>query len=217
MNPSVLRVCCTRVCCTNKIILCRVIWPCRHCSGKQRVVRENSGRQKTRFSWGKKVTDDERCVFRIKDLSGCPDLKTRCAHPFPLGHFSLKTWFLGLLCEHTHPCSMQLLVYTSLGIKTSDSQHPGCLYYMVAVVGKDQNPSRQKSISICLEKVGIVFLCHQGNSTTALVSTNLTFVHFLWRKLQQTWDIRHFLVLEPCAACPDTLRHFGLPFRQFCR
>ena len=32
----------------------------------------------------------------------------------------------------THPCSMQLLVCMSLGIKASDSQHPGCLYYIVA-------------------------------------------------------------------------------------
>ncbi len=28
-----------------------------------------------------------------------------------------------MLCEHTHLCSMQLLVYMSLAIKTSDSQH----------------------------------------------------------------------------------------------
>ncbi len=39
----------------------------------------------------------------------------------------------GSICcvSSTHPCSMQLLVCTSLGIKTSDSQHPGCLYYSI--------------------------------------------------------------------------------------
>ncbi len=35
----------------------------------------------------------------------------------------------------TLPRSMQLLVCTSLGIKTSDSQRPGCLYYTVSFGG----------------------------------------------------------------------------------